>query len=155
MWSLRGRAMHVRVVDVYDADTITFVAELETGFYKFKGRVHGIDACEMKSKLDANRETAHVARNRLLQLCGVPCVSLDRVYAAREVQAMLEADVFLVWLRCGDFDKYGRPLVEVFGSDADVTSFGDVLISEGLAFPYFGSTKLTESQQAQVLAALV
>jgi endonuclease YncB( thermonuclease family) len=150
-WSLQGRTFWARLVDMYDADTMTLILPLQTGFYKFSGRVYGIDTSEMKSKLVENKVNANKARNRMLQLCSVPEVSLEKIYTRKEVQAMLSQDVFLVWVKCGDWDKYGRLLVQVYKNDIEPKELGTILIEENLAYPYFGETKLTENQQATTL----
>lgn len=150
-WSLQGRTLWARVVDMYDADTITLILPLQSGYFKFSGRVYGIDTSEMKSKITENKTTANKARNRMLQLCNVPNVSLEKIYSRKEVQALLSQDVYLVWVKCGDWDKYGRLLVQVYPSDIEPKELGTVLIEENLAYPYFGETKLTESQQATTM----
>lgn len=146
-WTLQGLRTWVRVVDCYDADTLTIIVPCKGDYLRYSSRVFGIDTSEMKSKLAENKLAAVRARNRMLQLCGVPNVALDRSYTRKEVQAMLQGDVFLVWVECGEFDKYGRVLVKVFRAPEDATPLGDVLIAEKLAYPYYGDTKLTETQQ--------
>lgn len=153
-WSLQGRVMWARLVDMYDADTLTLILPLQSGYYKFSGRVYGIDTSEMKSKLAENKANAYKARNRMLQLCNVPNISLEYSYTRKEIQTLLAQDVYLVWIKCGIWDKYGRLLVEVFTNNEDSTDLGKVLIEENLAYPYFGETKLTESQQATTLKSL-
>lgn len=136
---------------MYDADTLTIILPLQSGYFKFSGRVHGIDTSEMKSKIAENKITANKARNRMLQLCNVHNVSLEKTYTRKEVQAMLSQDVYLVWIKCGDWDKYGRLLVQVYKDKEDLTELGSILIEENLAYPYFGETKLTESQQVNTM----
>lgn len=150
-WSLQGRTLFARLVDMYDADTLTIILPLQSGYFKFSGRVHGIDTSEMKSKIAENKITANKARNRMLQLCNVHNVSLEKTYTRKEVQAMLSQDVYLVWIKCGDWDKYGRLLVQVYKDKEDLTELGSILIEENLAYPYFGETKLTESQQVNTM----
>ena len=158
--SLAGKKMWARVVDVYDADTLTIVLPAFNGYYRFSGRVYGIDTSEIKSKVAENKASANRARNRVLQLLGVPNAALERVYSRKEVQAMLQEDVFLVWVVCGDFDKYGRLLITPYQvqdvqtaqpDEGGRVSIGDVLVREKLAYPYFGETKLTEAAQAALL----
>lgn len=150
-WSLQGRTIWGRIVDMYDADTLTLILPLQSGYFKFSGRVYGIDTSEMKSKLSENKLNAHKARNRMLQLCNVPDISLEKAYTRKEVQSILAKDVYLVWIKCGDWDKYGRLLVQVYKNDTDIKELGSILIEENLAYPYFGETKLTESQQVNAL----
>ena len=150
-WSLQGRTLWARVVDMYDADTLTIILPLQSGYFKFSGRVYGIDTSEMKSKLSENKANACKARNRMLQLCNVPNVSLEKQYTRKEVQALLSQDVYLVWVKCGEWDKYGRLLVQVYQNNTEPKELGTILIEENLAYPYFGETKLTETQQVSTM----
>jgi len=150
-WSLQGRTLWGRLVDMYDADTLTLILPLQSGYFKFSGRVYGIDTSEMKSKVVENKMNAYKARNRMLQLCKVPNVSLENPYTRKEVQSMLAQDVYLVWVKCGEWDKYGRLLVQVYENDQEPKELASFLIQENLAYPYFGETKLTETQQAATM----
>lgn len=151
IWSLEGRNLWARLVDMYDADTLTIILPLQSGYFRFSSRVFGIDTSEMKSKLSENKATANRARNRMLQLCNVPSIDLNKAYTRKEVQSLLSKDVYLVWVRCRDWDKYGRLMIQVYASEKDTKELGSILIDENLAYPYYGETKLTEAQQANVM----
>ena len=57
-----------RLVDVYDADTITCIVEVLPGrFQRVTTRLVGIDACEMTSKDQAARDLAIRARDRVVE----------------------------------------------------------------------------------------
>jgi micrococcal nuclease len=155
-WSLEGKEMWARVVDVYDADTITLILPLDFGYYKFSCRIYGIDTAELRSKIEENKLTAHRAKNRMLELCGLKNIQLDKIYSRKETQAMLNSDVYVVYVKCREWDKYGRLLVDVFNNvynDVynDHVNLADILVREKLAYPYFGGTKQTEDQQVIIL----
>ena len=154
-WSLAGQSMWARLVDCYDGDTMTIVVSLPTGYYKFASRVLGIDTAEMKSKVVENKLSAQKARNRMLQLCGVDGIDINRLYTRKEVQTILADKVYMIWVNCSDFEKFGRLLIEPFSDPVTAANpaatFGAVLVSEKLAYPYYGETKLTETQQAETL----
>ena len=156
-WTLEGKQMWARVVDIYDADTLTLIIPIDSsGVYKFSCRVYGIDTAEIKSKNEENKMLANKAKNRMLELCGIKNIQLDKVYSRKETQAMLNSDIYIVYIKCREWDKYGRLLVDVFNNvynDVynDHTNLADILIREKLAYAYFGGTKQTEEQQVITL----
>lgn len=138
-FSLSGKECACRLVDMYDADTLTLIVPLFDGVYKFACRVYGIDTAEVKSGSVELKTLAQKAKNRMLQLCGVG-VDLERMYSRKEVQRLLSEQVVLVWCKFGEFDKYGRPLVTVYDTGSRMELAGE-LVKEGLANAYFGGTK--------------
>ena len=54
---------------------------------------------------------------------------------------MLQKTNYMVNVKCGEFDKYGRVLVTLYSTEFS-KSFNDILIEEGLGYPYFGKTKI-------------
>jgi endonuclease YncB( thermonuclease family) len=139
-FTLSGKECYCRLVDMYDADTLTLIVPLFDSYYKFNCRVYGIDTAEIKSNSEELKGLAQRAKNRMLQLCGVARAELDRVYSRKEVQGMLSEGVYLVWCKFMDFDKYGRPLVVVYDKEKGMEVSG-VLVVEKLANTYFGGTK--------------
>jgi endonuclease YncB( thermonuclease family) len=138
-FSLAGKECMCRLVDMYDADTLTLVVPVFDGVYKFACRVYGIDTAEVRGGSVETKAQAQKSKNRMLQLCGVR-VDLDKVYSRKEVQRLLAEKVVVVWCKFGEFDKYGRPLVWVYDTRDGVELAGE-LIKEGLANAYFGGTK--------------
>lgn len=149
--TLDGMFVPARLVDCYDGDTATVVLPFRGDYFKFTCRMMGIDTCEMKSKIKENKETAIKARNRFLQLAGLPMSDLSAPLKRKAIQTMLDQQVVIVWLKCHDFDKYGRLLAD-FHTAPDATSkpISKTLIEEKLAYEYYGDTKLTEDQQADL-----
>ena len=165
-----------RVVSLHDGDTLTAVVPLFGRHVKVHVRVAGIDTCEMNATDDANRRLAFLARDRMLQLVlgddhaaillsPPPPPETTRPPGGRgrrppsdkaRIDALLDGGVYMVRLRCGRFEKYGRVLAKVFGKDAgeDDPSFGDVLVAEGLAYEYRGGRKLTEAEQLRACACV-
>lgn len=139
-FTLAGKECYCRLVDMYDADTLTLVVPLFDRYYKFACRVFGIDTAEIKSGNEELKRMAQRAKNRMLQLCGVSSVNLDKVYSRKEVQELVGKEVYIVWCKFGEFDKYGRPLVTVYDREQGV-SVAEVLVAERLANAYYGGTK--------------
>lgn len=139
-FSLASKECYCRLVDMYDADTLTLIVPLFDSYYKFNCRVYGIDTAEIKSSTEELKMIAQRAKNRMLQLCGVYSVELDRVYSRKEVQQILDNNIYLVWCKFGEFDKYGRPLVTVYDKEKGM-EVANSLVQEKLANAYFGGTK--------------
>ena len=47
----------------------------------------------------------------------------------------------LIFIKCKDFDKYGRLLAEIYVNFDDVTSVNDLMIENGHGYSYDGGTK--------------
>ena len=149
-FSLKGMTTWGRVVDVYDGDTMTVILPLLGFYYKFKLRLTGIDTCEIKSKIEENKTKAYRARNRVIQLCAPSCPlfrTMEERIPKKEVQEFFSKYPSIIWVKCGEFDKYGRLLCEAFTGPSVHESISTILIREKLAYPYFGDTKMTESEQ--------
>jgi endonuclease YncB( thermonuclease family) len=150
--SLDGIVTKARVVSVYDGDTLTLVVPFKGDFYKVNCRMLGIDTCEMKAKTQINKNIAVRARNRVLQLLGVPITDLDVILPKNKIQSLLSDNVYTCWVHCHETEKFGRTLVDVRTSaDALSPSIAQILLNEKLAYEYKGDTKLTEEQQLQIM----
>ena len=86
------------------------------------------------------------ARNRLAQL-----ITDNKYQESMDMKKYFLENVFLVYLRCDDFDKYGIVLATVSKNKDDTVSFSDILINEKLAYAYDGKKKLTEEEQINIL----
>jgi endonuclease YncB( thermonuclease family) len=115
-FSLQGLEFDARVVSVYDGDTITVIFKMNpySEYYKWNCRLIGIDTPELKT--GNHKEEGIRARDFLREKI------LDKV----------------VRIKCGDFDKYGRLLVQVFQDNVDINA---LMIDSGNAKAYFGGKK--------------
>ena len=153
-FTLNGKKMYCRVVNVYDGDTITVVLNIFDGFYKFSVRINGIDTCEIKSKNEKNKELACFARSRLISLITDKDISETTLLKDRRmINNFLNKNVYCVWIECLDFDKYGRLLANIYKNEnaSSCESFSSILLKEKLAYTYTGETKLTEEEQLDTL----
>ncbi len=153
-FSLNNKYLLCRIVDIYDGDTCTCILPLFNNFYKFTVRLADIDTCEMKSKSEINKELAYKARMELFNYVtdnlGVK-KNIDLHTTRNEMRKILNENIYLVNILCGEFDKYGRLLGWLFDSKISVInpseSFNQKLINNKLAYKYEGKTKLTEEEQ--------
>jgi len=153
LFTLCGTSGWCRVVSVYDGDTMKCVIPVFGGYYKFNTRISGIDTCEIRSKTEENKTLALRARDRLITLItGGKITSTSTDFLSKsEIDKIFDKDVYLVWIDCGKFDKYGRILVDIKINCDDAETVSDILIREGLAYRYSGDTKMTEEEQRNIL----
>lgn len=112
----------VKVIKVYDGDTITIATTLpiinDTNIYRFSVRLAGIDTAEIHSKNKLEREIAEKSREILHQLIFGKIVELKNI----------------------KFEKYGRLLADVYTIDTQI-HVNDYMLKHGYANPYDGKTK--------------
>ncbi len=114
--SFENQVITGKVVSVYDGDTIKCVFPLNDKFYKWNCRINGIDTPEIRTRSKLEKEMGYKARDFLRE---------------KILKKMVE-------IHCGEFDKYGRLLVNIKLDNQDMS---ELLIKEGLAFRYDGGTK--------------
>lgn len=150
-FSLIGKEMHCRVLDIYDGDTLTVVLNIFEQYFKFTIRLCGIDTCELKSCSEQNKHLAIKARNRLFELITGSNYESHDFKSKNDVKRYFDSSVSIIWIQCQEFDKYGRLLANLFKTQGDELSFSDTLIRENLAYAYLGDKKLTETEQLEKL----
>lgn len=145
-FSLCGQSLKGKVVEMYDADTCKIVLPLNNTLYKFTCRLNGIDSPEMKpNKEKPNREIeilwAKKARKELLNyVCSNNLIFDNLDIKKEEIARELENNRNLVLVKCLEFDKYGRLLVELY-NERDQDSANKMLVNKGMAVGYNGGTK--------------
>ena len=114
--SFNGQTKEAKVLSVYDGDTVKVAFELGGTMYKWNCRLSGVDTPELRTK------------------------NLQEKKFGYEVRDHLRAKILnkVVTLKCGEFGKYGRLLIEIFIDDQSVNKW---LIENGYAFEYDGGTK--------------
>ena len=117
-FSFNGINTNAKVVNVYDGDTIHIVISYKNEYIKLKCRLFGIDTPELR--IQEQKERGILAKNRLIEI--------------------LEKSEYIVKVKCGHFDKYGRVLITLFNENNNI-SINQILINEGHAYEYDGGTK--------------
>ena len=116
LFSLEGQEYRAKVVDVYDGDTIKCVFPIHNKLYRWNCRIAGVDTPELRTRCQAEKVFGYNVRDKLREKI------LNKV----------------VYLQCGEFDKYGRLLVNILCDDCLVN---DWLVENNYAFAYDGGTK--------------
>ncbi len=146
-FTLCGQVLTGKIVEMYDADTCKIVLPVFNGLYKFTCRLNGIDTPEMKPRKDKhNRENeitwAKKARNEFLKLVCPDSKCCFNVDAKKEdIIKELQNNRTLVSVKCLEFDKYGRLLVEIIPFEK-TESVNSLLVKANMAVVYDGGTKI-------------
>lgn len=121
-FSLYGFNIECKIVSVYDGDTVNVVFPLNlinkntTEFYKFSCRLINIDTPEIRTDNEEEKKRAYLIRDKLREKI------LNKV----------------VKIKCYDFDKYGRLLIEIFYDDININNW---LLENNYAKLYDGGKK--------------
>ena len=148
-FSFDGLNCICRVIDVTDGDTVKVIINFKNDYYKIIVRLNNIDTCETRSKCEENKQKGLEAKKRVFNLItGKTIDIIDKKYIKNE----LNENCYLCYIKCYDFDKYGRVLADIYSNEKSSESFSNILINEKLAYIYGGKTKLTETQQIELLS---
>ena len=121
LFSLEGTFVPGKIVDVYDGDTVKIVLELSINseYFRWNCRLSGINTPEIRTRNLKEKEFVLLVRDKLKE--------------------RIEDKILLI--KCGEFDKYGRLLVEIFENNGELFSINNWLIENKYAKPYDGGTK--------------
>lgn len=151
-FTLSEKFLPGRLVDIIDGDSLVIILPVFNSYYKYHVRVNGIDTCEIKSKNQDNKTLALQARLELLNLITQNTQQEYNINITRtDIKRILNESVFLVYLECKDFDKYGRLLADVYTDKTKSIMLSQYLLDKHLAYPYTGATKLKETEQLDIM----
>lgn len=134
-FSLKDQVKICKVVDIYDGDTCRVVFKHGDAFNKWTIRMNGYDTPEMRpSKSLPNRD--EIKKNAIA----------SRDYLKSLIMNEPEQ---LVYLHCGDFDKYGRLLGDIYVNDPTAPStpseenpsVNSLMVKNNYGYVYHGGAK--------------
>ena len=99
-FTLEGKQTQVKILKVYDGDTLWLALKLHGYYYKFKVRMMGYDSPEIKPRLDIPN------RNTVIKKAIEAKTFLENLLN----NTIVDAEFF-------KFDKYGRPLCNLYIKD--------------------------------------
>lgn len=115
-----------KIVKCYDGDTIHAIFKCDGEYKKFKVRLSGYDAPEIKPSKNIDEElriqekdSANVAKKKLEELILNKCV----------------------YLYCEKFDKYGRILATIKINKDDTLTVNQIMLQQQHCYVYNGGTK--------------
>lgn len=120
-FSLDGMTCLCKVVDVYDGDSIKVVFFVNNILYRWSLRLFGINTPELRpSRSIENRD--------------------EIIQKAKESRDFLKNELEkydnMIYIKCHDFDKYGRVLAEIFPNKTLDYSFNQMLLDTNHAVVY-------------------
>ena len=149
-FTLNGQFIPCRLVDIIDGDSLVVILPVFNNYYKYHIRINGIDTCEIKSHNIQNKNLALQARLEILCLITNE-QHTDTSITRNDIKTSLNNQVYILYLDCKDFDKYGRLLADVYIDFNKNISISKHLLSKHLAYIYNGDTKLTENEQLDII----
>ena len=142
-FGLAGQTVLAKVVACHDGDSMYAVLPLGGQLWKFDCRMYGYDSPEMNpptTKLNREDEKAAALRAKHALLAYVTdTVILTNKYTNTELNTALKRNRKVIQMRCREFDKYGRLLVDVIAEDG--ACINDAMIGGGYGYKYMGGTK--------------
>ena len=125
-FSLDGNTKLCKVVSVYDGDTCKVVFDHNGVVNKWNVRMNGYDTPEMRpSKKLPNRDD----------------IKKKAIESRDYLKSLVCNTEQLVYIKCGEFDKYGRLLGTLFINENDEESVNSLMIKNGYGYEYHGGTK--------------
>lgn len=115
-FSFNGETFQCKCVSVYDGDTVTVIFDTFGQFFKHRIRLSGIDTPEIRTKNENEKKLGFEVRDFLREKI------LDKI----------------ITIKCGDFDKYGRLLGDLF---LDGVNLNKLLVEKKYAYNYDGGAK--------------
>ena len=150
-FTLNGMLLHGKIVYVYDGDTVHVVLNLNNKLTKFICRLNGIDTPEICPKnitdIDLRKkqiESAIKSRNYLIErLTDQQIDKTKNKLTKKDIKDICDKSKKIVLIKCMQFDKYGRLLVEIFVDNNTTCSINDDMVTNNYAYIYNGKTKET------------
>lgn len=100
--NFKNKKFLCKVVDVYDGDTVKVVFYVHDELYRWNVRLFGINTPEMRpSRLNPLRKS----------------IKANAIKSRDFLKSLFQITNNLVYIECGDFDKYGRLLGTFFYKD--------------------------------------
>jgi endonuclease YncB( thermonuclease family) len=146
-YSLNNEYLSGKVVYIYDGDTVHIVFKINNKLTKFNCRLLSIDSPEIcpknindLAKRNEEIESAIKSRNFLInQVTNIPIINTKMT--KNEIKELCSKSTKLIWVKCFDFDKYGRLLVELYNSKDVQISINQLILDNKYAVKYDGGTK--------------
>ncbi len=145
-YSLKNLFIEGKVVNVYDGDTVHVVFSLNGNLVKYNCRLVGIDSPEIcpknvPDKVKRDQEISAAVKSRNYLITQVTGTEPPNDLTKKAIKDLCGKSRKLVWVKCYDFDKYGRLLVEIFLNKTDSISLNKQMVIKNFAVEYDGGTK--------------
>ena len=120
-FSFNGLNCMSRVVDITDGDTIKTIINYKDNYYKIIIRLFNIDTCETRSNNIKNKNLGIEAKKRVYNLITNKIIDItDNTNIKKIIKNELNNNCYYIYIKCFDFDKYGRVLADIYQTENDV-----------------------------------
>jgi endonuclease YncB( thermonuclease family) len=132
-FTFKGKTFIAKPCHFYDGDTFDSIFESNGQIIRYRCRCEGYDCAEIKPHVadKTNKEEVEAAAKEK---------KLAQAARLRFIQLVTAHPSGLCMIKCGEFDKYGRLLVQVFNG-IDTESVNSIMIKESHGKAYSGGTK--------------
>ncbi len=123
--TLENNEYKAKIVYIYDGDTMHVVFKEFGKYYRWNCRIIGVDTPEIRTRNEVEKDMGYKVRDILRQHF------MNKI----------------VKIKCGEFDKYGRLLIDVYipdhlrDSNLEKEMLSEWLIKNNYAYAYDGGTK--------------
>ena len=135
-FGFKGKNFLAKVLDIYDGDTITITIKVDEEYCRINCRLSGIDSPELRSQDEAEKNAAKLSRSHLSFLLLNEKMKTD--ITREEIRKICGTLNSIVTIKCLEFDKYGRLLVEIWNNSININ---EKMVEDGFAGKYDGGTK--------------
>ena len=140
-FNFAGQNFYARVIGIHDGDSLKVCFDVGGKLYKMMTRLAGIDAPEIRSKDPKEKALAVRARDYVAAWAMPDKFKVGGEYAEKDLVNALWTDPIIVYLKCGELDRYARLLCEMFKDNVDAHSLNSLLKQNGFADGYLGGHK--------------
>ena len=141
LFNFDGQSFYARVIGIHDGDSVKVCLDVGGKLYKMMTRLEGIDTPEIRSKDPKEKALAIRARDYVAAWAMPDKFKVGGDYTEKELVTALWEDPVIVYLKCGELDKFGRLLCEMFKDDIEPNSLNELLLENGFADGYDGGRK--------------
>lgn len=139
-FSFAGQSFYTRILDVFDGDSFRIVVRVNGAMFHVMTRLLGIDTAEITSKNTLEKARAVAARDYALSWALQKPVAFT---SKKHIKRALADTPAIVFVKCLEFDRYGRVLVHVYRTRDDAgPSLNEQMIAAGHAVAYEGDKKV-------------
>lgn len=140
-FNFAGQNLFARVIGLHDADSLKVVFCVGNKLYKIMTRLIGIDAPEMRTKDPTEKALSIRARDYVAAWVMPDKFQVGGNYTEKELVAALWETPVIVYIKCGELDKFGRCLAEFYKDDVEPHSLNELLKQNGFVDSYDGGCK--------------
>lgn len=140
-FNFAGQNFFARVIGLHDGDSLKICLEVGGKLDKIMTRLEGIDTPEIRSKDPKEKALAIRARDYVAAWAMPDKFKVGGNYTEKELVAALWETPVIVYIKCGETEKYGRIISKFYKDDIEPHSLNELLKQNGFADSYDGGHK--------------